>query len=128
MGDVLSEGNDWLEEQRREHMVTTVEYRRGTYVIPAIEATLGRTAGERADRSGLSVRVTQRDFLFATEELVDQGGNPLEPERGDKIVVELEGEFQEFEVNVMAAGEPAWQWSDAYHRVRRVHAKWNGAE
>lgn len=126
MGDMLAEGNAWLEGKRREYMVQPIVYKRGTYEL-SLDATLGRTSGERADHSGLSVRVTERDFLIAADELIDSLGMPLEPRQGDRIVVELNGVFEEFIVNPLQ-GDNAWVWSDPYHTVRRVHTKWDGQE
>jgi len=119
--DVLHQGLDWLEGQRREHLSRTVTYRRRADSVE-VAATVGETVFRLTEDYGAQVRVVRRDYLIAADDLV-LGGQQVLPEPGDRIE-EADGD-RVFIHEVMGpgGGEPDWRYSDPYRKTLRIHAK-----
>ena len=116
---MLRTGSDWLEDQRHAHLTRTVEYHRGAESV-GLKATVGKTPFEVVSEFGVE-KTESRDFLIRTQDLV-LGGQPTEPQRGDRVREAIGGEVVVFEV--MAPGqEPVWQYSDPNRKTMRVHTK-----
>ncbi len=120
MGDLLSMGLGWLEDQRRQHLTRDVTYQRGAQSVTLL-ATIGRTEFEQVDEYGVVSRAQSRDFLLRTADLV-LGGSTVLPQAGDRIRETDDGVT--FVHEVMApAGQPPWRYSDAFRRTLRIHTK-----
>ena len=119
MTDLLQTGSDWLEGQRHEHLSHAVTYCRGAESVE-LQATVGQTTFEVEREFGVQ-KVESRDFLIRATDLV-LGGQPTEPQRGDRVKETLGGQVVVFEV--MAPGdEPPWRYSDPGRKTLRVHTK-----
>ena len=121
MTDVLQQGLDWLEGQRREHMARTVTYRRGADSVDVL-ATVGETVFRLTEDYGAQVRVVRRDYLIAADDLVLSGQRVL-PEAGDRIEESDGDQVFIYEVMGPGGGEPDWRYSDPYRRTLRIHTK-----
>jgi len=119
--DILSSGLDWLENQRKEHMTTTVTYRRPGHPATNISASLGLTNFEAVDESGIRVESVRMDFLINESDLT-LGGEQIDPEAGDEIDVTIGGQSRTYEVRKMA-GEGEWRWVDPHSGLMRIHAR-----
>lgn len=126
MPDLLKSGSDWLADMIKEHASRPVVYRRGATEV-AVQATIGRTLLKLDDGyGGVRMEWTDRDFLLHAADLV-LGAVAVLPERGD-TVRETVG-TKTFIYEVMAPGkEPAWRWSDVFHKMLRIHTKKVGVE
>lgn len=120
MPNLLQKASDWLEDQRTRHATTTVEYVRGGQSTE-IAATVGKTTFEVDDGYGVLTRFESRDFLVLAAELM-LGGQPVVPERGDRIR-ETQGTTV-YIYEVTAPGkEPCWRYSDSFRKTFRIHTK-----
>jgi len=120
MGDLLRQGNQWLEQQRAAHCSSPVTYRRpstgsGQATEAVIDATFGRTEYEVEDDHGLRVGAEVIDFLVSADVFAPTFG---EPEAGDQIVAD--GVVYEV---MDLAGQGHWRWSDPYRTTMRIHTK-----
>jgi len=120
MGDVLQDGLDWLEEQRREHLSRAVTYRRGAS-SGDVPATVGATRFEVDDGYGLVIEQEMRDYLIATTDLMLSGEQTL-PERGDEILEERDGVTYVYEVMELGA-EQHYRFCDPAGKTLRIHTK-----
>jgi len=118
--DLLQDGLDWLEEQRRAHLSRTVTYRRGSSTVDVL-ATVGATRFEADDGSGMVIEMESRDYLIAAADLVLDGKHVL-PERGDEIVEERDGASYVYEVMDLGA-ERHFVTCDPDGRTLRIHTK-----
>ncbi len=114
MGDLLRQGSQWLEQQRRAHCSSPVTYRRGATEL-VINATIGRSEYEVEDDYGVRLMVQVADFLILAEEFTPTF---TEPQVGDKIV----SDSQVYEV-MSLSGQGHYRWSDPYHTTLRIHSK-----
>jgi len=120
MGNMLEDGSDWLEGQRKAHAASTVTYCRGVLSVE-VEATIASTTFEVETAGGAIETVQSRDFLITTADLV-LGGAEVLPERGDQIR-EIAG-AKTFVYEVLApGGEPPWRYSDDWRKTLRIHTK-----
>ena len=120
MADLLRQGSDWLEAQRKLHAASTVVYGRGAFSVE-VAATIGRTVFELENTYGIVEKTESRDFLVLTADLVLDGQAVL-PQRGDRIRETCGQQVLVYEV--MAPGqEPAWRFSDPYRKTLRIHTK-----
>jgi hypothetical protein len=119
--DMIAAGMDWLTGQLQVAASRPVVYRRGVAEIPLC-AAFGRTKLMLGNGLG-AVRIewTDRDFLIPTASLV-LAGQPIRPQRGDRIVTTDGATTETFEV-LPYADEPHWRWSDPYKRMMRVHTR-----
>lgn len=120
MADLLQRGMDWLAGQMKEHASQSVLYVRGEQSV-SVPATIGRTDFEVADAYGVMQHVVSRDYLIPAGDL-NLNGHPALPQRGDGIHETRNGRVFRYQV-VAPQGQPHWRYSDAYHRVLRVHTK-----
>jgi len=120
VSDLLQDGLDWLEEQRREQLSRTVTYRRGSSTVQ-VPATVGATRFEVDDGYGLVIEQEMRDYLIATADLVLDGEQTL-PERGDEILEEREGVTYVYEVMELGA-EQHYRTCDPAGKTLRIHTK-----
>ncbi|MCC7409951.1 MAG: hypothetical protein IT442_17930 [Phycisphaeraceae bacterium] len=122
MADLLEQGVAWLQDQRTKHATRTVTYVRGEQSVE-LAATIGRTIFRLTDDCGAAVHDVTRDFLVAAADLA-LGGQPITPQRGDRVREVDAGTGQTFEHEVLSpGGEPEWRWSDPYRRTLRIHTK-----
>lgn len=116
MADMLANGAAWLAGQLKAAASTTVAYVRGNQAID-VTATVGSSAFESANQSGVLERWESRDYLIPTEDL------PFgDPAQGDKIVHEIDGVSVTYEV-ASPRGVPLWHYADAFRLIVRVHTK-----
>jgi hypothetical protein len=125
VGDLLDQAAGWLDGMRQAHLSRSVLYCRAGDSV-AVAATVGKTIFEIDDGYGAVERFESRDFLIAASAL-SLGGEPVEPQPGDKVKESAGGKVLVYEV--MAPGkEPCWRWSDPFRRTLRVHTKQVGEE
>jgi hypothetical protein len=118
--DAFEVASAWLGAKRKVHLARPVTYRRGAEAVE-VDATIGRSLFEAPDAYGVVVVTESRDFLIAAADLV-LGGEPALPAAGDRVEELQDGNILTYEV--MAPGtEPAWRYSDPYHRTLRIHTK-----
>lgn len=124
MPDLLAQGAAWLDEQRHQHLTTTVTYRRGEHAVQ-VQATIGRTVFRLNDAYGATVRHVSRDYLIRAADLV-LDGQRVEPKRGDQVI-EVDNAGIEHTHEVMgpgaSGGEPDWRYSDPQRSGLRIHTK-----
>lgn len=125
MPNLLEQGSNWLEEQRRQHCTTPVTYHRGDQSVQ-VQASIGRTVFKTVSEYGVVERIVSRDFLILASELVIAGQAVL-PQRGDFIKELVAGETHVHEV-MAPAKEPEWRYSDPYRKTLRIHTKFIGTE
>lgn len=123
---MLSEANDWLNEQLKQHISRQVVYRRADQSV-TVTATIGSTLLKLGDDfGGVRIERTDRDYLIAAADLV-LDGQPVAPQPGDTIEDGNDPGGQTLVYEVRAPeGEPPWRWSDHYRNLLRIHAKWIG--
>lgn len=120
MRNMLEKASNWLEDMRDRHATVEVEYVRDAEKV-AVQATIGRTVFEVDNGRGVLEKIESRDFLILTGELI-LGGNPVLPERGDRVRETKDGTVHVYEV--MAPGkEPHYRYSDPYRKTLRIHTK-----
>jgi len=120
MSDLLQDGLDWLEEQRKAHLSRTVTYRRGADSVELL-ATVGATRYEVDDGYGVVVEQEMRDYIVAAADLV-LGGQRTLPERGDEIVEIRDGQAYVYEVQDLGA-ERHYALCDPSGRTLRIHTR-----
>lgn len=98
----------------------TILYRRGGEEVE-LTALPGSTNYESTNADSSLVQVQVRDYLIIAAELI-LAGEPVLPEREDRIVEEFADGEHTFEV-LDIPGQPAWRWSDEQHVRLRVHTK-----
>lgn len=120
MSDLFERGQQFLDDQRHQHMTQTVSYERGATAIE-VQATIGETVFEQADDYGVIHKIESRDFIIRTGDLVLGVAQAL-PIKGDRFR-ETVG-TQEFIYEVMSPGqEPVFRYSDPYRKALRIHTK-----
>ena len=116
MADMLAAGASWLADQMAASASMTCAYKRGANTTQ-FTATLGRSTFEAAGQNGVVERWESRDYIVRVADL------PYgEPQRGDFIVEELNGEAYFYEV-AAPRGVPLFHYSDAFQNAVRVHTK-----
>jgi len=122
MTDLLQQGVDWLDEQRREHLSRPVVYRRGGQSVE-IAATLGATSVEVVDDAGATVQSPRTDFIVSADALV-LGGIVTTPLLGDRLSVPASdgGNTVVYEVLSLPDGRH-FRRCDGSGRMLRIHAK-----
>lgn len=128
MGSILADGADWLARKMQEHVAHVVTYRRGS-LGQSVPATVARTMFDVQTAHGMIERYESRDFIFRASEwdsLIWPDSNttpvPLIPVRGDQI----DDKGVRYEVTA-PAGEPCFEYGDAYRETYRIHTKKVGA-
>ena len=120
MRNMLETSSNWLETMRDRHTTVEVAYGRDPDSVD-LSATIGRTVFEIDNGRGVLEKIESRDFLVLRKELI-LGGNPVLPERGDKVRETKDGTVYVYEV--MAPGkEPHYRYSDPYRKTLRIHTK-----
>lgn len=117
MQDLLAKAEAWFEDQRREHLAVTVEYRPKVGLARQCKATLVVGRWETITKDGSVTRIETRDFLIHRDEL------PTDPKRGDRIAVTENYVEKLYEVAVPAGGDNPWRWSDRSEALRRIHTQ-----
>ena len=116
MGDMLSDGAAWLADQMAASVSRTCAYKRGANTTQ-FTATIGRSVFESAGQNGVQERWEARDYIVRVDDL------PYgEPQRGDFIVEELNGESYFYEV-ASPRGIPLFHYADAFQNAIRIHTK-----
>ncbi|MEX1016020.1 MAG: hypothetical protein WDZ31_04670 [Phycisphaeraceae bacterium] len=126
MTDLLTQGAQWLNTQRRTHLSHTVMYERGAASAEVL-ATAGQTVFRFDNGYGATVRYVSRDFLITTADLVIDGA-PVTPQRGDRIRETVSGITYIHEVMGPGNNEPDWKYSDRDRVTFRIHTKQVGQE
>ena len=125
MTDLLRQGMEWLEGQRKAHLSSPVTYRRGALSVEVL-ATVGATRFEADDGSGIVVEMEARDYLIAAADLVLDGQRTL-PERGDQVLEARDGVTHVYEVMDLGP-EKHFVTCDPDGRTLRIHTKYVGTE
>jgi hypothetical protein len=111
---MLASGASWLAGQLKTAAGSTVVYVRGNHAVE-VTATIGSSAFEAANQSGVVERWESRDFLIATSDL--PFGDPVQ---GDKIVEQINGVSVTYAVST-PRGVPPWHYADGFRLIVRVH-------
>jgi len=114
MSDMLKDGLEWLEEQRKAHLTTDVVYthrRTPGAVSVTVAATFGKTDYDVSTEDGMTIGSHVWDFLITATDL------SAEPEGGDIITA------QGRRYIVMGFAGEAWRWSDPYRTTYRIHTR-----
>lgn len=119
MGDLLQKGSDWLASQLKTHASREVVYQREAQQV-TVRAIIGRKDFE-VDTAEGKLYLRANDFLIHRVDLVLAGQATL-PERGDRILVDLGGGTETFEVLPGDAAQP-WEFSDPFETVLRIHTQ-----
>ena len=120
MADLLGQAVDWLNGRRAAHLSRTVTYVRGAESVE-LSATLGSTVYEVTDEAGATIQAKATDFILSADELV-LGGEPVEPQVGDRIHVAAGDKVLVFEVLELASAGH-YRPSDPYGVTLRIHTK-----
>jgi len=123
--DLIQQGLDWLEGQRKAHLSRTVTYRRGAFSVEVL-ATVGATRFESDDGSGMVVEMESRDYLIASADLV-LDGQQVQPERGDQVLETRDGATHVYEVMDLGP-EKHFVTCDPNGLTLRIHTKLVGTE
>ena len=116
MADMPSDGASWMADQLAANASRTCAWKRGANSSQFV-ATLGRSTFESAGQNGVTERWESRDYIVRVADL------PYgEPQRGDVIVEELNGESYFYEV-AAPRGVPLFHYADAFQNAIRVHTK-----
>ena len=116
MADMLSDGAAWLAGQMAASASRTCAYKRGANTTQFV-ATIGRSVFESAGQNGVTERWEARDYIVTVDDL------PYgEPQRGDFVVEELNGESYFYEV-AAPRGVPLFHYADAFQNAIRIHTK-----
>jgi hypothetical protein len=114
--DLIAKGEAWFEQQRRQHLAVTVEYRPIGALLPrTCRATLVVGRWESISSTGQVVRMETRDFFIHTDEL------PQDPKRGDKIAANETGVERIYDVAIPEGAKSPWAWADRKQTTRRIH-------
>lgn len=116
MADLFKTATDFLHDQQKEHLSTSVNYARGA-TSATVSAVVMATRTETVDDEGGSYKVERRDFGIHAADLSAVSLFP--PQRGDVITVGT----RTYEVLPRAANEGVWRWSDRHHKAVRIFAK-----
>jgi hypothetical protein len=123
--DLLAKSSDWLAQERRKFLTQLVTYLRQDQTQAfslQVPAAIGQTTFQTDDGAGALIEAQSRDYLICVQDLSLDDGTIIIPRRGDQIVETVAGQEQIYEVSAPGA-EPAWRYSDPYHRTYRVHTK-----
>lgn len=112
--NMLASGASWLAAQLKTAAGSTVVYVRGNNAVE-VTATIGSSAFEAANQSGVVERWESRDFLIPVGDL--PFGDPVQ---GDKIVEEINGVSVTYAVST-PRGVPPWHYADGFRLIVRVH-------
>ena len=121
MSDLLRQGSQWLEQQRRAHCSSPVTYRRGDDSIEVL-ATVGKTVFRLDDGYGGLIREVSRDYLISSAELIIADEKVL-PQKGDQIIEIINGQTVTHEVMAPGGDEPDWKFADPGQLTLRIHTK-----
>lgn len=114
--NMLQEGLNWLDSQRKTHLSVPVIYRRGSDSAE-VPATIGKTVFKVTDDYGRFQHIESRDYLISTDDLMLNETHIL-PESGDEIIE------AGFVYEVMAPNnEPEWRYTDGSRNTLRIHTK-----
>lgn len=121
MANLLADGLAWLTQQMEAHASTAVTYRRGPDSV-TWHATIGRLLLRVSDARGVSVRLTDRDFIGPADELADF----VPPREGDTIDVVM-GEVTKRFTLKRFGDESCWRYADEQGETSiRVHTMQTG--
>ncbi len=124
--DLLKIGLATLTAKLSQSASQNIVYMRGTDYVETV-ATLGSKLLKLDDgEGGVRMQWTDMDFLIPAEGF-EFDGEPIVPQRGDRVRL-LAGEaIEEFEV-MPFGGDAPWRWSDPHQSMFRVHTKHIGDE
>ena len=100
---------------------TTVTIQRGTTTAPDVPCGLGSSLVMTVGADGAIVQIKSKDFLIRRE-LYDFGDSPVEPARGDKIILSEDDGDHTYEL-LDLPNEPSYRAADAWGIRWRLHTK-----
>src|ERR1041384_7928503 len=102
---------------------TNVTIQRDAAQTECLPATRGSSRFETVDAHGVTVTIRSQDFCLDREDY-DFGDGPVEPARGDLVLVEdpLTGDMLTHEL-LHLSDMPSWRWADPWHERLRLHTK-----
>ena len=121
MANVIKSGSNWLMDQLKSKVGTTIALRRASARTAGVTATVGSSDHQQVDDLGGVIFWESRDYLIEASDYTF-GGVASEPKRGDLIEETQDGVTQFYEV-MGDQGTVAWRWSDDYRRKYRIHTK-----
>lgn len=126
---MIAQGNDFLRRQRRAHMSTTIEYRRGNDRTPGITATRGRSEFEQNDTEAVRVVAELHDWIIDRADLLLEAGGdtPQTPRAGDVIAHTIGDTIHKYEV-MTVPGFGCYRFTNPSRDVYRIHTKAIGTE
>jgi hypothetical protein len=114
--DLLKQGMDFLDAQRKLYMTEDVRYKRGESHVD-LKATVGKTDFEVGEEGSFKVGSHVVDFLVTASDLIING-SAVFPELGDEII------YNDKTFTVLhLPSEGFWRWSDPYGNTMRIHTK-----
>lgn len=125
MSNLIGDGMTWLAGQLKDNCAVPVTYSRvnaSTTLTLSTYATLGRNpiATVGAASEAVLIDVSEMDFLIRVADLI-LDGSAVEPKRGDRIGVTLNGVARVFEVNYQGDDQPFSY--DPHRTLYRIHTK-----
>lgn len=125
MVNLIGDGMAWLAGQLADNCSVAVVYSRvnvATTLSVTTYASLGRNpiATVGAASEALLVDVSEMDFLIRVADLI-LDGSAVEPQRGDRIAVTLNGVARVYEVNYQGSDQPFSY--DPHRTLYRIHTK-----
>ncbi len=125
MANAFVTAQEWIRDQLKSYVPTTVTYRRGGQAATFI-AVVGTSLLKITDTGDGTVKMvrTDRDFIFDTSLLVF-GGVATEPQVGDAVDETWPDEVtRRYTILSPGGAEPAWRYSDPHRIQFRVHTKY----
>lgn len=113
--DMVSWGTDWLDDQRRENMASTISYyQNGSLVFQAEDATSCRIV-HKIMQNEVEVEVNGRDFIIPRSYFTE-----ILPIAGDIISMVIGSETVSFRVAPIAS-EQVYRDHDPQRKAIRIH-------
>ena len=122
MTSLLSEGVEWLNTQRVDHLSEVVVYSRSGLPPFELAATRGSSTQQVIDESGQSVEAESVDFLVSSTSLAVSGGF-IYPMIGDRIQTTDSGGLITIFAVLDLAGQGCYRWADSRGLIYRIHTK-----
>lgn len=116
--DMISWGSRWLDGERREHMVTSIDYERGGLIMFSADDVTPAKSLHKAMIDGIEIEVNCRDFIIPIAYFDD---NYVVPSAGDMIVTVINDRSVRHRVTAYPNSEEVYRPHDRYRLAYRVH-------